>query len=283
VKIINLINKNQVATRSNILIEARHKLNLQEQRFFLWVISCIQPDDKEFEEYVFNVSTFSELIDSPDTNSYKSLKEVTKSIIGKVVEVPREDGKGIIQVGLISSADYNYGEGTVSVTVHQKLKPYLLDLKEKFTSIQLKNIMPLRSIYSQKIYELLKSRQGLGQRKFSVEELRDKVGLDKGVLSRWDNFETRVLKTSEKEINEKTDILIKYEKIKTGRKYTAVNFTIKSNKKNAKKGQLLSPIPQLAEVEALIKYGVPKTKAIKLFKDHSEKTTEALESYKNNS
>ena len=49
---------------------------------------------------------------------------------------------------------------------------------------------------------------------FTIKELRKYLGIEEDEYKRFDNFEMRVLKATKEEINEYTDLIIDYEKIK---------------------------------------------------------------------
>ena len=124
--------------------------------------------------------------------------------------------------------------------------PYLLELKEQFTTYYLANIMSLKSTYSIRIFELLKQYEKLGKRKIELENLRQLVGTTEidqnGEIIKEDyplygHFKSRVILTAQKELKQKTDILFNFKEIKQGRKVIAIEFEILENTKNKKKIQ----------------------------------------------
>ena len=109
-----------------------------------------------------------------------------------------------------------------------KLKPYLLQLKNQFTSYKLSNILSLKSTYSIRLYELMKKWQHLGHWECSVDDLRGFLGA-KSVKSYsvYGNFKNRVLLPALEELNEKTDVQISFKEIKKGRSVERIEFTIR--------------------------------------------------------
>ncbi|NGY80988.1 replication initiation protein [Bacillus megaterium] len=67
---------------------------------------------------------------------------------------------------------YEENEGYITLQFHPSLKYLFLELKEKFTSYQLENVVRLNSVYSIRIYELLKQYERLRKRELTLEELR---------------------------------------------------------------------------------------------------------------
>jgi len=101
-------------------------------------------------------------------------------------------------------------------------------LNQKFTRYKLGNILHLRSNYSIRLYELLKSYEGLTERTFTLEELRAKLGLqDKYPV--WINFRQRVIDHAQNEIAKKTDISFTYDTIRKGRSIHKIKVKIKTN------------------------------------------------------
>ena len=58
-----------------------------------------------------------------------------------------------------------------------QLKPYLIQLKSHFTSIELRYVIHLQSVYAMRIYELLKQYRKIGERVLPIVELRHMLGI----------------------------------------------------------------------------------------------------------
>lgn len=134
------------------------------------------------------------------------------------------------------------------IKIDEDLAPYLFDLKEKFLSYGLKNVLNMKSQYSIRIYELMKSyhdmKIGQTDHRSKSEKLKTPqkiewtIDLDelKRLLmvdtiksySNFKDFRRYVLEKAQKEINELTDISVYYEPITKGRKTIKVKFTIVS-------------------------------------------------------
>ncbi|MDP2364071.1 MAG: replication initiation protein, partial [Ignavibacteria bacterium] len=144
--------KNELVVKSNFLIEASYKLSAPEQRVILFLVSMINPDDEEFREYVFPIKKFAEMAGLKHKQEYAQTEEITKSLIGRVFTIHSPTGK--LQISWLSSAEYQDGKGAVSLKFDSKLKPFLLQLKERFTKYHIEQVMHLKSSYSIRIYEL---------------------------------------------------------------------------------------------------------------------------------
>ncbi len=160
-----------------------------------------------------------------------------------------EDDKKVTYVNLINEFTWYKEDEFVTVEFSKKILPYLVDLNERFLQYDVYNIKGFNSKYGLILYEYLLSRERQERNKnntyfISVNDLRRLTGtLDK--FNDFRNFEKRVLKTSEQNINNaNVEFLVKYEKIKTGRSITGIKFILRkrtssletefNNVKNAK-------------------------------------------------
>lgn len=263
--------------KSNKLIEAKGKMTALEQKFFLALVSQIDFNDRDFKEYEIPTKIFIELIGNKyGTKIYTDIHTSARKLMNKILTI--ETDETIITTALLSSVETPKGKGVVKVTFHPSLKPYLIDVQNKFTQYQLKNVLRLVSPHSIRIYELLKQYEKIKKRMFKIKEFKEFLGIENG-YDRFDNLERRILKTAKTEINEKTDIFINYKKIKEGRKITKLEFTIqpKQTGKDEEK-ELIDVLYSNEQIQELkTKCGLPdetfnNTQMIELYEIACEKT-----------
>ena len=223
--------KKYLVTKSNTLIMKKYNLDLLEQKLILILISMIEPGDVGFKCYQLKVTDLCKLLKVNYKGYHGYFYKLTKKLVFKGVEVINENGNPLSSAWL-SSCEYKVNEGIIECEISEKLKPFLLELKEKFTKYKLENILNLNSKYSIRLYEICKSHYYLNTKEISVEEL--KYIMDAEKYKRWSNFKQMCLDVAVEEINKKTDICIKYSSIKEGRSITALRFSIKDNIGNDK-------------------------------------------------
>ena len=267
--------KNQLMVQHNHLIEARYHLTLQEKRLMCWLASQVKQTDKDFKEHELPIKEFAELIDVKGDHLYKALDTITHKLMQKIITIREIKKKGFAKAALLGGVKYYDGQGTIKLSFHPYLKPYMLQLKDRFTQISLGDVMGLKSVHAIRIYELLKQYESLGNREMSLSDLREYCGIEEGQYKNFNDLKRFLLQISQKEINSKTDLFIDYEEIKTSRRVTSIKFTIKSNT-TYKKNHHESIKPEkelrseLALIEALMEYGFSKGIAKRLLKTNEE-------------
>ncbi len=199
--------------QSNSLIESRHRLNTNEMRLVMFLLSTINEKDTDF--WTYKVQT-TELGISP-----KRLKESCRSVMSKVIEIDEEDGW--LMTHWFSSLKYIKNTSYVEFSFDPKLRPYLLSLKRRFTVIDLKNVLEMKSSYSIRIYQLLKQYQKIGHRTFTIQELQDTLKIPKSYL--WNDIKKNIIEVSQKEVQD-TDLQFNYDIKKEGKKVTEIKFWI---------------------------------------------------------
>lgn len=236
-----------VVTKANKLVEASYRLSVSEQRVMALLVTQIHPNDEDFKPYRFKVANLEKLVADGDRKQqglYSRVKALTRGLQEKVLQIREPDG--LLQVSWLCAAKYFEGVGEVELEFSPRLKPYLLQLQERFTSYKLGNVVKLRSRYSVRLYELLKQYESLGKRSFELAELRRILGLSENELARWVDFKRFVLEVAKRELPKKTDLGFSYTTRKHVRAVAWVDFKIwrvdrdnppkkKASKKSSKK------------------------------------------------
>lgn len=223
--------KNELVVQHNNLMEARYRLSLQEKRLVIWLTSQIQQTDDDFKEHVLSIKEFAELTDVRGDRLYSELQAITRRLMQRIISIYPIGEDRLIQVAWLGAADYKFDKGTVSISFHPHLQPFILNLKSHFTALNLSDLIGLQSVYSIRIFELLKQYESIGKREISLKDLREYCGISSDKYKKFNDFKKRIVESAKKEINEKTDISISYEEVKNSRKITSIKFSIKSNPK----------------------------------------------------
>lgn len=215
----------QLVVLDNVLVQlSRHNLNLNEHKAFAFIVSRI-PDlnDVNGEAVVtFKKADFCRALNiKVGVGNNTHLKATIRSLARKTVELDIED-EWIIYSILQEAKIKEHGED-ISVQFNPKMKPFIYGLKEKFTEYQLLYLLGLESKYALRLYEWLKS--------FHLSEVVGYIGKLKSLFNvkykRTIDLIKFTVEPAIAEINEKTDILVTFDRKKDGRVITALKFNVK--------------------------------------------------------
>ena len=142
-----------LVVKANDLIEARYELNLNEQKIILYAVSKLDRSKENFTIISLNVKEFTKLIGTT-TERYTEIREIVRELRSKEIIINTNERELI--TGWLSSIEYIKKSGIIELEFSEKLVPYLLQLKKRFTRYQLKNILYLKNKYSIRLYELMK-------------------------------------------------------------------------------------------------------------------------------
>ena len=218
--------------QSNVLTSARYEMTKLEKNILYMVMAQIKRDDPI--DQLYYVSTLELMKKTGEEIQYERMKAITEKLITRILQADLPNGD-YLQTAFIASAQYLKGTGTIEIEISQKIRPFYLNLKQKFTTFELDVAISLNSIYAKRLYEVLSMHKNLDNKTFKIN-LNDlkaqlaitdaKSGKDKYPL--YADFKRNVLKPSE-EINEKSDISFSVKEIKAGRKVVQLEFIVSPN------------------------------------------------------
>jgi len=229
-------NKNNIVKKHQELVHsARYTLSEMGIKTVSMLISMIKVNDEDFQEYHIKVNDFINLTNSNSKNISKYVEAMTDDLMNSPFKI------GDYKFNWCYLAHYKEGENTVMLKVAPELKPYLLNLKEKFLTYNIINILSLKSTYIIRLYELCsdklnehiryKTQSKSYQFEITVDRLRHLFQIPESY--RYDNIKARILNKSVIQFKQKTDIQITYKEIKLGRKVTILQITVKPNNKGS--------------------------------------------------
>lgn len=227
--------------KHNKIIESKYNMTTTEIKIVAKLTSLIKKDDEDFKEYTFSSKNLLKELNLGSEN-YSALEDSINKLIGRVIEIEKEDGRKLVTTFLSSCLyDNTQEESTITLSYDPKLKPYFFQLKDNFTKYHLENILELKSFYAIRIYELLKQYETIKERTMLITDLKEILDVKEKSYNIYNRFKERVILKSQEEINEKTDINIDFEEIKTGRKVTSLRFLISPKQKEIKLPKIKKP------------------------------------------
>ena len=208
-----------MVVKSNELIQARLDWSTVEHRVALHLISQIRKDDSEFRYQTVRIKDINEMTGSSSQALYTRAVEICESLIDQKVRIKREEAGGerkYTVYNLLSSCEYIEGSGEIRARFNQDMKPFLLDLRKRFTRYRLQFAMRLRSVYAIRFYELMKMREGLKVMRISVDRLRDMLAVE-DKYTRFTDLKRNVIEPARREVRETCDVYFTYKVEREGR------------------------------------------------------------------
>ena len=212
-------------SKANTFVEASYSMTLDEMRVLSLTLGVFDPTNPK-RGFDFTVAEFCKHF--PEVNpdiAYVQVQKAIRKISSRWMTLQNDD-RILHEVAFVTDRVYFKKEGRFYIEFHEKLLPYIANLKARYTKYELVNIGAFTSTHTIRLYELCSQYKTVGEREIRLEELKDWLQVaDK--YDRYNNFNQRVLEPSIAEINAKSDLFIEVEPIKRGRSIHALHFTIK--------------------------------------------------------
>ncbi len=226
------MSQNKDIVKSNALIEAAYSPgNVYKMRVLLACLMQVKSKDElsHTKNFIITANALADLTGSKAKNNYEELKTAAaglRAMYITVMEKPNGEGGSPVktEINVTGSCRYYDSEGKVSLRFNAEIIPYISSLKNRFTKYQAKYVMPMRSGYGIRLYELC--LQWLGEeREFSVGEFRAMFDLENKypVIA---DLRKRVIIPALRDINEHSDIRARFGQRKAGRRISHFQFMI---------------------------------------------------------
>ena len=231
-----------VAQHNELIRHSRNQLTALEQNIVHFLFSKVKPNDKDFMRVHFTAEEFCEIcgLSTEGGRNMQDIKAALKSVADKSAWGVGRSEKGKKYETLVRWVDtyvIHPDSGKMEAVLSQSIKPFLIGLIEKgnYTQAELVGFLAMNSVYSKRLYELLKSyvknkypeMLSPTKKEFELEELKNLVNADS--YSNYGNLKKRVLDPAMKEINTVGDIFVSYETAKrNGRAVSHVIFTVQA-------------------------------------------------------
>ena len=222
------MNTSLEAIRPEGLIEARHELTAKENDIIDLVLNTIK-DDNEYV-YEIDIEKYKGIYNLGSSNIYRDLKKATNDLYEKHnnFSIKNKATGEEMKFVWFSMLTYIDKKGKIYFEIGHTLKNMLLNMKKKIY-YRIEYPINFKSLYSKRLYYMLKSFEDTGWRIDKIDDLKHKLYCPQ-TYKNFATFRKKVLDMASEEINNASDIKFTYEQIKTGRKVTAIKFHIVSNK-----------------------------------------------------
>ena len=217
--------KNNVIVKRNDFLRLGYSLTIMEQRLLLACISQVDSRSKLEKEDAFEV-TVQEIQDifgnERSKQFYRDLELAADRILTRLITHKKSDTV-IRKFHWVHTVDYIKDESKIILHFHPDIIPYISEITERFTRYKLNDVKDFKCIYSLRLYELFAQFQGIESREITIDELRLLLDLDKKYLL-YAEFKRCVIEKSINEINAHSNLTVKFNEQRKGRKVNAIQF-----------------------------------------------------------
>lgn len=245
-ELLPLSYENKNLYQANELVRAiQEDVSLLEAKILRLIMLQVVKNDTDFRTYTCRVVDLAAYLGFARQNVYKEIQGMADRLMKKTItiELPGINRKGEHNYKIIHwLSSFEYQNGIATFRLSDELRPYLLQLST-FTVCDIDEIRALPTLYSIRLYELLKSYgnsilrykatqfgQGIVYKDdnliFPLKYLRRYFSCE-NKYTRNSDFITRVIDSGVKYINSSTVLPVQYSLILTGKEVTHVAFTLR--------------------------------------------------------
>ncbi len=250
-------------TQANPLALSRQEMGLLTKRLLVLALSDITRDDHDLEPIRITAWEYAQIFNIRGKSIYSRIEESARELLEQTVQVKESNGDWLM-FQWVSEARYDSGRDSreklacIELKIHDKLKPYLLQLRRDFSIIPTEQLLSFESFNSMRLFEVLYTTSYGGEKRhlhFDVDELKVRLGLE-GKYERFKDF-TYVLDKAQEEFARYTCLTFEYQGVKVGRKYQKVDILMSKNDVFKPRVRLPDSIarrvPREADAEARLK------------------------------
>lgn len=212
------MNKAVEIWQDNVLTVARYEMTEAEKNILYMVVAQVRKGDPEDKYYQVSVNEMAEVMGS-DRLKAEPYRQATKKLMTRVFETTLPNGD-FLQAAFITSAQFKKGTDIIEIELSRKVRPFYVDLNQRFSKLQLAAAISLNSAYAKRIYELLCMFKNMPNKTFrrNLTELKTMLGIidpktGKDSYSNWTRFQKNILDVASREINGHTDLSFTYKPV----------------------------------------------------------------------
>ena len=235
--------------QANALATSAQQMDLNEKRLILIAMSRIGQRDTELLKHQIAITELQRWYGG---DAYRAAKRAATGLLSRKIYIEGEDGSWLnfqwtTLAKYIPAHKHPEGVACIEIKLNEELKPWLLQLKERYNSAPLSMLLPIPSFNSERLYEILWHDSHAGEKNFLTYDilrlkvmlgLADKDGKDEKYKN-WKDFKY-VLDRAQDDFGAYTNLRFSYQGIRHGRSYKQIRFVLSLNQPTA------LPVPDLA-------------------------------------
>ena len=223
-----LSNKKLVVTQSNTLTEAAYSLSLHSKRVLWMCLSSIAyKEDSHTGIFEVSVAKYAKIFNMSVDTAGRNVKTGIKGL-ANTVQFPTEENGTLEEVLMpwLYKGGLRRAKGVWEIRLHPEIMPYLLNMKNNFTSFDIINCSHFKKTTHIRLYESLMQFKESGIWLTSPSWLSTRYELPKSQQNNFAELERRFLKPVLKTINEHMPIKATYDTRRERGKVVSIMFQI---------------------------------------------------------
>lgn len=218
---------------ANHIMRASHGLTLPEKRTIAAALAKSDTtdgralQDERFWTVKISAAEYAETFQVTCDTAYEQLQQAANGLLTKLIEENKEAPRGTVRVvkhQWLMRAVYAKGEGSVTITWHPDLRPFVFCLRGEFTTYKLKHAAALRSVYSWRLFECLRSWSSVGKWAPTIEEFWAAMDAKPAHRANFKALRQRIIEPAVEELTKKNGLEIAWQPVKKGRRVAALKF-----------------------------------------------------------
>lgn len=221
-----------ITTQDNQLIRSCYNMTLTEKRLLMLALSKVYANNTPPKTLTITVkiNEYTDIYGSNEKNIYRDLTNASKKLLSRWFEIPLE-GDRVKRINWVGMIEYGKADSAteLNITFNYNAGVYIMGMVNEFTRIDLRQLAPLKSFHSIRLYELLMQFQNTGFLTITVDQLRKCLNLEDKYQT-FKELKRSVIDKAVEEINDMTLFNIEMLQVKEGRKVTTLRFIFNKEK-----------------------------------------------------
>ena len=134
------LTKQNYSRQSHFIVNAKYAFSCNEIDLIITLLTAINKEDEDFKDYSFDIAE----LETKTLKKWNSsrFEDTAESLLSKTlkIEISKDEWEMFNWF-----SRFGYKKGVISCRFDKALKPYLLEIKERFVISDLRMILPMRS------------------------------------------------------------------------------------------------------------------------------------------
>jgi plasmid replication initiation protein len=208
----------------NTISQSAQGLSLAEKRLVFAAVAKAGGKNLGDELYI-NAAEYAATFELDIDEAYKQLKSAAKNLRKRYFTLHEKSRRGVMkwEINWMSKVGYEDGLGRVGLRFGEDIRPYLENLKSRFTLYKLKQAGALRSVYSWRLLELMEQHSS-GVINITVKDFCFIMEAPETYKENFKNVRVFIIEPAIREVSHNDGWKIDFSYTKLGRKVDRLTF-----------------------------------------------------------